>query len=530
MKNKRKYEDQAPATASDITQKNLKKLKKLTKKENPVVKDIRSKGTEFLADRKNANMLVELLALLDPAEPASSIVAAIQAMKRIFIVTMDKQTLKKPKDGDGSGEAVWSGWMLERLEDGFKRLLDLVNHKKASVVNLAVSTIMNLLQSQNLSRKTKGWSSDELKTLQNLVLCFASTKTSSQIPLAAFQEFLVYSDVSLHFLSVLSRIVSKAVTGEKTNFIFVDNIVSCLETFQMPAETEYKASKAFMKSDEENPSEPDYQQLKKNFGSLWITTLRCKFNLDQYKRSLILLNEKVIPLLPRPLLVTDFLLSCYAVGGAISMLALSGVFTLISKYNLEYPEFYTKLYQLFTIEIFHVKYKARFFHMSDVFLSSTHLPENLVAAFVKRIARLALQAPAESVPLCIKFIHNLLHRHRGLVNLIDSADRTDLTSDPYDAEAVDPTASRASESSLWELKSLTNHLLPEVSTVAKDLFEKGVREQEMDVSASLETTAEDLFETELKKKVFVNVPINFKAPDGFKFPSEDYLSEIFEFA
>ena len=32
----------------------------------------------------------------------------------------------------------------------------------------------------------------------------------------------------------------------------------------------------------------------------------------------------------------------------------------------------------------------------------------------------------------------------------------------------------------------------------------------MDVSASLETTADDLFETELKKKVFVNVPINFK--------------------
>ena len=40
MRNKRKYEDQAPATASDITQKNLKKLKKLTKKENPVVKVI----------------------------------------------------------------------------------------------------------------------------------------------------------------------------------------------------------------------------------------------------------------------------------------------------------------------------------------------------------------------------------------------------------------------------------------------------------------------------------------------------------
>ena len=40
--------------------------------------------------------------------------------------------------------------------------------------------------------------------------------------------------------------------------------------------------------------------------------------------------------------------------------------------------------------------------------------------------------------------------------------------------------------------------------------------QEMDVSASLETTAEDLFETELKKKVFVNVPINFQEKDALK--------------
>ena len=38
MKNKRKYDDQAPATASEIAARNLKKLKKLTKKENPVVK------------------------------------------------------------------------------------------------------------------------------------------------------------------------------------------------------------------------------------------------------------------------------------------------------------------------------------------------------------------------------------------------------------------------------------------------------------------------------------------------------------
>ena len=58
-----------------------------------------------------------------------------------------------------------------------------------------------------------------------------------------------------------------------------------------------------------------------------------------------------MPFLPRPLLLTDFLLTSYTVGGAISLLALASVFTLISKHNLEFPEFYSRLYQLFTAEV-----------------------------------------------------------------------------------------------------------------------------------------------------------------------------------
>ena len=60
---------------------------------------------------------------------------------------------------------------------------------------------------------------------------------------------------------------------------------------------------------------------------------------------------QVMPFLPRPLLLTDFLLTSYTVGGAISLLALASVFTLISKHNLEFPEFYSRLYQLFTAEV-----------------------------------------------------------------------------------------------------------------------------------------------------------------------------------
>ena len=113
---------------------------------------------------------------------------------------------------------------------------------------------------------------------------------------------------------------------------------------------------------------------------------------------------QVIPFLPRPLLLTDFLLTSYSVGGAISLLALSSVYTLISQHNLEFPQFYIKLYALFAPEVMHVKYRARFFHLSSLFLSSTHLPEYLVAAFVKRLARLCLTAPAHCIPMALRYV------------------------------------------------------------------------------------------------------------------------------
>ena len=129
------------------------------------------------------------------------------------------------------------------------------------------------------------------------------------------------------------------------------------------------------------------------------------FLFPLYQPSLLKeISLQVIPFLPRPLLLTDFLLTSYSVGGAISLLALSSVYTLISQHNLEFPQFYVKLYQLFSPEVMHVKYRARFFHLSSLFLSSTHLPEYLVAAFVKRLARLCLTAPAHCIPMSLRFL------------------------------------------------------------------------------------------------------------------------------
>ena len=59
-------------------------------------------------------------------------------------------------------------------------------------------------------------------------------------------------------------------------------------------------------------------------------------------------------------------------GGSISLLALNGLWELMQNYNLDYPEFFVKLYALFTPTLFHTRYLARFLRFSDLFLSSTY--------------------------------------------------------------------------------------------------------------------------------------------------------------
>lgn len=152
------------------------------------------------------------------------------------------------------------------------------------------------------------------------------------------------------------------------------------------------------------------------------------------------------------------------------MLALQGVFILIQHHNLTYPKLYEKLYSMFEPEIFHTKFKARLFYLADIFLSSSHLPENLVAAFVKRLARLSLVAPPQDITTIIYFIGNLILRHPGLKRLICHPIGGEIPRDPFVMDERDPVQSNALESSLWEIASLQQHVMPSIAQAAKVIF------------------------------------------------------------
>lgn len=64
---------------------------------------------------------------------------------------------------------------------------------------------------------------------------------------------------------------------------------------------------------------------------------------------------------------------CCLPGGPLGLLALNGLFILIRDYNLDYPDFYDRLYAMLDRSVLHVKYRSRFFRLAETFLSSSYV-------------------------------------------------------------------------------------------------------------------------------------------------------------
>lgn len=242
---------------------------------------------------------------------------------------------------------------------------------------------------------------------------------------------------------------------------------------------------------------------------------------------LVRLHAQILPHLTKPTMLHDFLVSCLDSRGATALLALNAIFTLVTKHNLDYPHFYTRLYAMLDASVLHMKYRARFLRLLETFLSSTHLSSTLVASFAKRLSRLSLRAPPAAIASVVPFVYNLLKRHPRCLSMIHKewdGDRLNIgpagVTDPFDPFETDPLLTNALESSLWELASFgaaavargnsagaavedgaspgEAHYLGSVTSLARIMAEPFTRER-YSLDDFLDITYGTLFETETRK-------------------------------
>lgn len=238
---------------------------------------------------------------------------------------------------------------------------------------------------------------------------------------------------------------------------------------------------------------------KNHFQRAILVLLSFPLTPSQYKAVLLVLHKRIIPHMVQPQRLMDFLTDSYDSGhDVVPVLALNSLYELMKTYNLEYPDFYTKLYSLLTPQLMYTRYRSRYFRLCDVFLSSTHLSAALVASFIKRLARLALTASASGVVVVIPFIYNLLKRHPTCMVMVHNPDQKDYR-DLYDETEPDPLKTNAIGSSLWELDTLMTHYHPNIATLAT-IFREPFRKHNYNLEDFLDWSYASLLENEHNRK------------------------------
>lgn len=234
----------------------------------------------------------------------------------------------------------------------------------------------------------------------------------------------------------------------------------------------------------------------------WLHILRQPLNNEEIKQVLTVLHARIIPNFNKPHLLMDSLVDAYEHGGAVSLLALNALFVLIQYYQLDYPQFFTKLYELLEDgTLLFSAHRARFLRLLDLFLTSTHLPATIPASIIKRLARLCVFAPPGAIVAILPFVYNQLKRHPTCMIMIHrhEAALSPESQDPFDNNESDPLLTRALDSSLWELQSLTTHYHPNVAAIAR-IFSQPFKKPHYQLEHFLSHSYETLYFTEHQRK------------------------------
>jgi hypothetical protein len=224
----------------------------------------------------------------------------------------------------------------------------------------------------------------------------------------------------------------------------------------------------------------------KVFSKAWLTLLSMPMNSDQHLLVLEHLPQHVTTNLDNPLLLADYLTRSYNHGGAVSIIALESLFHLIVNHNLDYPDFFPSLYRLCKIELFYLPTGEKLMRLLNMCLKSSNLQAYVVAAFIKRLMMIAVNALPHVGLYCVAqsiwLLRNhpqtqvLIHRETAGNPGIDLSKRAGEEDDvygmidPFDpSEEHDLEKTRALDSSLWEVLDVQEHYYPPLAEMAKSL-------------------------------------------------------------
>ncbi|KAH6854612.1 CBF/Mak21 family-domain-containing protein [Chaetomium sp. MPI-CAGE-AT-0009] len=462
--------------------------------------------TEIQESKKHYNNIATLIELAQKGDQESkAALVASEALCRIFIRLLAAGNLVKRKDVSEK-DATVTAWLRDRLADYRGALLTMFRSKKLASNALMLAMALLKAEAQHLGDRMEPvfpryFFSDIVASL---------LESPVEQLLREFSEKFVdeYHDIRFYTFEAIKTYLTErehAVDEDIRNTVF-EMLISMEDVPESNDDLE-----EFYIEPPQKKKHPlrSLSQHKKQAQEAWLALMHLGLSKEQRKKVLEAMATSIAPWFTQPELLMDFLTDCYNSGGSISLLALSGVFYLIQERNLDYPEFFTKLYSLLDADILHSKHRSRFLRLLDTFLGSSHLPAVMVASFIKRLARLALNAPPSAIVVIVPWFYNLFKKHPLTTFMMHRVPRskeekdlleTEGLDDPFLPEERDPMETHAIDSCLWEIVQLQSHYHPNVATIAKIISEQFTK-QAYSLEDFLDHSYGSLLEAEISKEV-----------------------------
>lgn len=410
-------------------------------------------------------------------------------------------------------------WLLEKYTTFKDIIYGFIEDKLAGSTSLQLDLLDIILNFIRLESQRKSSTSqvvffptqsyksltESILNSKNGEILFDGT-TDNFIVLEFLDKFQKYWDLQFYFFNNLSEVLNewKQEKSEKDLQLIFANFLTVLRKGLLFNEKTLEEEPLWIAPNKEGKLPSSLYKhtfFKSQFQKSVIAMLSYPLLQEQYKLVLMILHKRIIPYMSQPQSLMDFLTDCYDLTDdlIVPILALNSLYELMKNYNLEYPDFYSKLYSLLTPELLYTKYRSRFFRLCDLFLSSTHLSANLVASFIKKLARISLAASASGVVIIIPFIYNLLKRHPTCMIMLHKEDTESGYQDPFNSEEKNPLHTEAIKSSLWELDTLMTHYHPNVATLAK-IFGEPFRKPSYNMEDFLDWSYNSLLQSEYDRK------------------------------
>lgn len=501
------------------------KVSKTSATEKSSQADILLLEEQILDSQRYYNNILVLQKLVSNNErkPKTATFAAI-ALCRVFCRLIAGEKLVKRNGRQAEVEVAQ--WLKGRLSDYVESLSTWIGSPDAKKESTALTLLMRVVKaetSQDAKRAEQAW-----RTEKSTFVMVVKTLLGTPDAAAARQEYVQtyveeFDDVRFYTMLAMRRVLSTQghVVDES-----IRNALEMLVTMEGIPEAGAQLQDWYGQV-----PEPDSHQLlslsahRKTAQECWLSIFRLPLKPDHRKTILSVMTPQILPWFTNRLeVLTDFLTDSFDAGGSTSLVALSGIYKLMTEKNIDYPDFYTKLYSLLDEDVLHSKHRSRFFKMLDRFMSSSHLPAAMIASFIKRLSRLSLQAPPGAVvwivpwvynmlkshPTCTFMLHRSYHPAHSIYSLSASYSEEGMD-DPFKALATDPMHTEAIESSLWELHTLQDHWHPNVASLAKILGEQFTK-RDYQLDDFLDHNYAGLIEAELSKGMKRTVEIESEIP------------------